>query len=130
MWLIIAALAIVPVAGSKIGLLSNFMVLQLSLMIVFAIAVLGLNLLTGFNGQISLGHGAFFALGAYTAAVLIDRYDFPWWSTVPIAALLSCASNVITHPLTSQSASRRRGYCFLSLLEVPAAPRGATARSC
>ena len=36
-------------------------------MIIAAIAVLGLNLLTGFNGQISLGHGAFYAVGAYTS---------------------------------------------------------------
>ena len=41
-------------------------------MIIAAIAVLGLNLLTGFNGQISLGHGAFYAVGAYTAAILMD----------------------------------------------------------
>ena len=87
-WLLVAALAIVPIAGSKMGLLSNFMVLQLSLMIVFSIAVLGLNLLTGFNGQISLGHGAFFALGAYAVAILIDRYNFPWWSTIPVSALI------------------------------------------
>ncbi len=86
LWLLILALLVAPIAGGKLGLISNFMVLQLSLMIVYAIAVLGLNLLTGFNGQISLGHGAFFAIGAYVAAVLIDRYDFPWWSTLPIAA--------------------------------------------
>ena len=47
-------------------------------MIVYAIAVLGLNLLTGFNGQISLGHGAFFAVGAYTAAILIDQANWPY----------------------------------------------------
>ena len=63
------------------------MFLQLSLMIVYAIAVLGLILLTGFNGQISLGHGAFFAVGAYTAAILIDRYNWPFWATLPVAAL-------------------------------------------
>lgn len=87
-WAFIAILAIVPLAGSKLGLISNFSVLQLSLMVVFSIAVLGLNLLTGYNGQISLGHGAFFALGAYAAAILIDRYDMPWWSTIPVAAIL------------------------------------------
>ena len=38
---------------------------------VYAIALLGLNMLTGYNGQISLGHGAFYAIGAYTAAVLM-----------------------------------------------------------
>ena len=42
-------------------------------MIIAAIAVLGLNLLTGFNGQISLGHGAFYAVGAYAAAILMDQ---------------------------------------------------------
>lgn len=87
-WALVLALAVLPLAGSKLGLISNFMVLQLSLMIVYAIAVLGLNLLTGFNGQISLGHGAFFALGAYVAAILIDRYDMPWWSTLPLAAAM------------------------------------------
>jgi branched-chain amino acid transport system permease protein len=56
-------------------------------MIVYAIAVLGLNLLTGFNGQISLGHGAFFAVGAYTAAILIDQAAWPFWATLPAAAL-------------------------------------------
>ena len=57
-------------------------------MIVYAIAVLGLILLTGFNGQISLGHGAFFAVGAYTAAILIDQADWPYWATLPVAALM------------------------------------------
>ena len=57
-------------------------------MIISAIAVLGLNLLTGFNGQISLGHGAFFAVGAYTAAILMDKLDMPYWATLPIAAVV------------------------------------------
>jgi branched-chain amino acid transport system permease protein len=57
-------------------------------MIVYAIAVLGLILLTGFNGQISLGHGAFFAVGAYTAAILMDQADWPYWSTLPMAMLV------------------------------------------
>lgn len=87
LWLMVFVIAALPLIASKLGLLSNFMVLQLSLMVVYAIAVLGLNLLTGFNGQISLGHGAFFAAGAYVAAILIDRYDVPYWATLPIAAL-------------------------------------------
>jgi branched-chain amino acid transport system permease protein len=55
-------------------------------MMIAAIAVLGLNLLTGFNGQISLGHGAFYAVGAYTAAILMDQLDCPYWLTLPAAA--------------------------------------------
>jgi branched-chain amino acid transport system permease protein len=86
-WIGLAGLALLPLVGGKTGLISNFGFLQLSLMIVYAIAVLGLNLLTGFNGQISLGHGAFFAVGAYTAAILIDQADWPFWATLPMAAL-------------------------------------------
>jgi branched-chain amino acid transport system permease protein len=91
LWLIVIGLAIafaMPVWGGKTGLISNFLFLQISLMIVYAIAVLGLNLLTGFNGQISLGHGAFFAVGAYVAAILIDRYNVPFLTTLPVAALI------------------------------------------
>lgn len=87
LWVVMAVLALLPVIGGKTGLISNYMFLQLSLMIVYAIAVLGLNLLTGFNGQISLGHGAFFAVGAYTAAILIDRANWPFWATFPMAAI-------------------------------------------
>ena len=53
-----------------------------STMIIAAIAVLGLNLLTGFNGQISLGHGAFYAVGAYTAAILMDKLNFPYHASI------------------------------------------------
>jgi branched-chain amino acid transport system permease protein len=84
--LLLVVLPLLLIAAGKAGLVSNFQFLQLSLMIVYAIAVLGLNLLTGFNGQISLGHGAFFAIGAYTAAVLIDQADWPFWATLPVAA--------------------------------------------
>src|SRR5215468_8507113 len=87
-WLMVAVLALLPLLGGKTGLVSNYGFLQLSLMIVYSIAVLGLILLTGFNGQISLGHGAFFAVGAYVAAVLIDQANWPYWATLPVAAML------------------------------------------
>ena len=58
---------------------------QFTLVLVYAVAVLGLNLLVGYNGQISLGHGAFFALGAYTAALLIEKASVPYLLTLPIA---------------------------------------------
>ncbi|AVO45628.1 branched-chain amino acid ABC transporter permease [Phreatobacter cathodiphilus] len=80
--------AALPFLVGKSGFISNFTFLQLSLMIVYAIAVLGLNLLTGFNGQISLGHGAFFAVGAYTAAILIEQFGVNYWLTLPAAAVL------------------------------------------
>ena len=52
-------------------LVSDFRLYQLALAGVLAIAMLGLNILTGFNGQISLGHGAFIGIGSYTAAILV-----------------------------------------------------------
>ena len=79
----IAALLLLAVALPF--LISNYRTFQLTLMISYAIALLGLNILTGYNGQISLGHGAFFAIGSYVAAILMDRWGLPYWSTIPAA---------------------------------------------
>ena len=64
---------------------SNYRVFQFTLVLVYAIALLGLNMLTGYNGQISLGHGAFYAIGAYVAAILMDKFGVPYWLTLPAA---------------------------------------------
>jgi len=69
-------------------LVSDYRLFLVSTMMIAGIAVLGLNLLTGFNGQISLGHGAFYAVGAYTAAILMDHLDMPYWLTLPCAAIV------------------------------------------
>ena len=61
---------------------------QFTLVLVYAVAVLGLNLLVGYNGQISLGHGAFFALGAYSAALLIEKANVPHLLAVPAAGAI------------------------------------------
>ena len=58
---------------------------QFNVILTYAIAALGLNLLTGYNGQISLGHGAFYAIGAYTTAIMMDKWDIAYGWTVPIA---------------------------------------------
>jgi branched-chain amino acid transport system permease protein len=68
--------------------LPGYAVFEATLVITYAVALLGLNLLTGFNGQISLGHGAFFALGAYAAAMLMEHAGWPYWTTLPTVALL------------------------------------------
>ena len=69
----------------------NYRVFQFNLVLVYAIAILGLNILTGFNGQISLGHGAFYAFGAYTAAIMMERMGVPYWATLPVAGLVCFA---------------------------------------
>jgi branched-chain amino acid transport system permease protein len=65
--------------------LSGFRVYQFTQVYIYAIALLGLNMLTGYNGQISLGHGAFYALGAYTTAIMIDRWSINYAWTLPVA---------------------------------------------
>lgn len=85
--LIIIAIALL-VACALPFVVSNYRTFQFTLVLVYAIALLGLNLLTGFNGQISLGHGAFYAIGAYTAAILMDKFGFPYWATLPIAGVV------------------------------------------
>ena len=69
-------------------LVQGYLLFQLTMVTVYAIAVLGLNLLTGFNGQISVGHGAFYGIGAYVAAVCMDHWDMPYWQTPFLAAAI------------------------------------------
>ncbi len=80
---VLVILAIVACALPFI--VSNYHTFQLTLVLVYAIALLGLNILTGYNGQISLGHGAFYAIGAYCAAILMDHWGVPYWATIPVA---------------------------------------------
>ena len=67
-------------------LLSNFRLFQFTQVYIYAIALLGLNMLTGYNGQISLGHGAFYAIGAYTAAIMMNDWGIAYGWTIPAAA--------------------------------------------
>ncbi|MGO4394675.1 branched-chain amino acid ABC transporter permease [Variovorax sp. M-6] len=82
---LVGLLLLAVVACALPFLVSNYRVFQFTLALVYAIALLGLNMLTGYNGQISLGHGAFYAIGAYVAAILMDRFGVPYWLTVPVA---------------------------------------------
>jgi branched-chain amino acid transport system permease protein len=87
---LLAILVWLAVAVLPTFLLSNYHLFQFTMVIVYAIAILGLAILTGFNGQISLGHGAFYAIGAYVTAVLMYKYDVPYWATLPASAIV-CA---------------------------------------
>ncbi len=66
----------------------GYLTFEFSRVIILAIALLGLNLLTGYNGQISLGHGAFFAIGGYASAILTSKFGVPYWATLPITGLI------------------------------------------
>jgi branched-chain amino acid transport system permease protein len=87
-WAWIGGLVLLAVLLVLPFLFKNYRVFQFNLVMVYAVAILGLNILTGFNGQISLGHGAFYAFGAYTAAILMDKVGMPYWATLPFAFVL------------------------------------------
>ncbi len=60
-----------------------------------AIAALGLNILIGFTGQISLGHGAFFGVGAYAGAILATRVGLPLWISIPASGIVTAFVGMI-----------------------------------
>lgn len=67
----------------------------LNLIFIAVVGALGLNILVGYTGQISLGHGAFMSVGAYTAANLAVRLDMPFWLTLPAGGLMAAAIGAI-----------------------------------
>ena len=71
---------------------SSYRVSQFTLVLAYAVAALGLNMLLGYSGQISLGHGAFFALGAYVTAILVAKSGWPHLATIPVAAAICFAA--------------------------------------
>jgi branched-chain amino acid transport system permease protein len=87
--LAVAAIAILP------AVVPTFVVFDFIYVAAYAIAILGLIILTGMNGQISLGHGAFMALGGYVVAVLAHNLGWPYWAGVPLAAVASGAFGLV-----------------------------------
>lgn len=76
--------------------IANEYMLYIANMIGFAIiGAVGLNLLTGFTGQISLGHAAFIGVGAYTSAILVTRLGLSFWLSIPLAGLVAAAAGMI-----------------------------------
>ena len=75
--------------------LTDFRLFQFTQVYIYAIALLGLNMLTGYNGQISLGHGAFFAIGAYVAAIMMDQWQIGYLWTIPVAALVCLGAGIL-----------------------------------
>ena len=83
-----ALLVVLALAAALPFFTSGFRLFQFTQVLIYAIALLGLNLLTGYNGQFSLGHGAFYGIGAYTAAIMIDRWDIGYGWTIPAAGVV------------------------------------------
>ena len=69
--------------------LDGYFLDELSFVYIYAIAGLGLMILTGFSGQVSFGQAAFVAIGAYAHTILLSRYGVPWILSLPLAALIT-----------------------------------------
>ena len=82
---VLAVLLLVPL------LVKNFIIFQMTMLLIYGIAVLALNILTGGSGQFSLGQSAFYAIGAYTSAILMEHFDVNYALTLPIAGILCFA---------------------------------------
>jgi branched-chain amino acid transport system permease protein len=76
------------VAGDYLLYLAN-------LMGVLALAALGLNVLVGLTGQISLGHAAFMGVGGYVAAILAARLGVPFWLAIPAGGVAACVAGMV-----------------------------------
>src|SRR5918995_778931 len=75
--------------------LSDFRAQQLAFVAIYLVALLGLNVLIGFSGQVSLGHGAFMALGGYTTAILIAEFGVRDLWTIPLGGLVAGAAGLL-----------------------------------
>ena len=107
---VVAIAAVVPFV------FQGFVIFQLTEVMIYGLAILGLNLMTGFNGQFSVGHGAFYGLGAYVTAILMSRYGVPYYWTLPAAGGVCFAVGV----LVGLPALRLQGL-YLALVTFAAA---------
>jgi branched-chain amino acid transport system permease protein len=75
--------------------LSEYYVSILNLILIAVVGALGLNILVGYTGQISIGHGAFMSVGAYTAANLVTQLHAPFWITIPAGGIMAALIGAI-----------------------------------
>lgn len=82
--LLLLALCLIPVI-----IRDTFFLHMILLALIFVILLMGLNLVTGLTGQVSLCQAAFYGIGAYTSAILTLHYHFPFWVALPLAGLVA-----------------------------------------
>ena len=89
LWVLLGAAVLFPFLASE------YFLYLANLVGIFAIAALGLNILTGFTGQISLGHAGFVGVGAYATAIAASRLGLPFWLAVPAGGLSACLAGAV-----------------------------------
>ena len=104
--------------------LSDYHQLQAAGVATFFVAIVGLNILTGYTGQISLGHGAFMAIGGYTTAILAHDHGWNLLATIPVATISAFLVGILVGlPATRLSGAYLALATFAVALVVPALAR-------
>lgn len=91
----VASLIILALLIATPMFVKNFIIFQMTMWLIYAIAVLALNILTGGSGQFSLGQSAFYALGAYTSAILMEHFNINYALTLPVAGIICFAAGFL-----------------------------------
>lgn len=104
-WAVVLVVILVTAALAPASLISDYQFFKLDRVLAVAMAIAGLNLLLGYVGTISAGHGAIFGIGAYTTAVLVATYGWPW----PLALLASLVVCLVLGALLGLPALRLGG---------------------
>jgi branched-chain amino acid transport system permease protein len=89
LWVLLGAAVLFPF------LASDYLLYLANLVGIFAIAALGLNVLTGYTGQISLGHAGFVGVGAYATAIVATRLGLPFWLAIPAGGAAACLAGAV-----------------------------------
>lgn len=92
---LLAFTALVVVVAALPAFVNDFRAQQFAYVGVYLVALTGLNILTGYTGQISLGHGAFMAIGGYTTAILMIDHGFKDIVTIPVAIVVAGVAGVL-----------------------------------
>ena len=108
-------IALLGVGAAALPLLvdSSYAMRVLALGFIFAILAISLNLISGFAGQVSIGHAALFGIGAYAVALLMQQVGLPFWVAMPLAALITI---VIGVPLAAPALGLSGHYVAIATL--------------
>lgn len=110
---LLGLLAVVGFYLWVVAVVADFSAIRWAVAVTLAVGILGLNIVTGYSGQISIGHSAFFGIGAYTTMILIADHGWPFIATLPVAGALGFAVGAVI----GIPALRIRGL-YLSLITL------------
>lgn len=113
--LVLAAVGVMLVGASQLG---TYPVYLMSLAMINIIAAVGLNLLTGNSGQISLCHSSFMAVGAYTSALMTTHLGIPFWAAIPLGTLAAAFAGAAVGAPATRLAGIYLALATLGFLQI------------